>query len=78
MISNQPSYAPPSSDFANVPIYPPNNPAYLSGYPPSGYDNSQGNIYVNPSSAYYITISIRTIRELILYIIFLEILFSFI
>ena len=43
-----PSYIPPSSDFANVPTYPPNNPAYPSGYPSSGYDSSQGNLYANP------------------------------
>ena len=51
MVSNQPqlpAYVPPSSDFANVPSYPPNNSAYPSGYPPSGYDSSQGNIYANP------------------------------
>ena len=42
-----PSYIPPSSDFANVPNYPPNNPAYPSGYPSSGYDSSQGNLYAN-------------------------------
>ena len=48
MISNQLSYVPHSSDFANVPIYPPNSPGYPSGYPPSGCDSSQGNIYVNP------------------------------
>ena len=51
MVSNQPqlpAYVPPSSDFANVSSYPPNNSAYPSGYPPSGYDSSQGNIYANP------------------------------
>jgi len=48
MVSKQPSYVPPSSDFTKVPIYPPNNPGYPSGYPTSGCDSSQGNIYVNP------------------------------
>jgi len=33
-ITNQPAYAPPSSDFAKVPIYPPNNPGHPSDYPP--------------------------------------------
>jgi riboflavin transporter FmnP len=31
-----PSYIPPSSDYANVPNYPPSNPAYPSGNPTSG------------------------------------------
>ena len=38
-----PAYVPPSSDFSNVPTYP---PAYSS----SGYDSSQGNYYVNPQN----------------------------
>ena len=48
--SQLPSYIPPSSDFANVPNYPPtpNNPEYPSGYSSSGYYSSQGNIYDNP------------------------------
>jgi len=51
MVSTQsqpPAYVPPSSDFSNVPAYPPNNSANPSGYPTSGYDSSQGNIYANP------------------------------
>lgn len=49
-MSQLPSYIPPSSDFANVPNYPPtpNNPEYPSGYSSSGYYSSQGNIYDNP------------------------------
>lgn len=48
--SQLPSYIPPSSDFANVPNYPPtpNNSEYPSGYSSSGYYSSQGNIYDNP------------------------------
>jgi hypothetical protein len=38
-----PAYVPPSSDFSNVPTYP---PAYSS----SGYDSSQGNYYINPQN----------------------------
>jgi len=49
MVSTQSQpLVPPSSDFSNVPAYPPNNSAYPSGYPTSGYDSSQGNIYANP------------------------------
>ena len=46
-IKSQP-LVPPSSDFSNVPTYPPNNSENPSGYPTSGYVSSQENIYANP------------------------------
>ena len=48
MVSTQSQpLVPPSSDFSNVPTYPPNN-SDPSGYSTSGYVSSQGNIYANP------------------------------
>ena len=46
-IKSQPLVS-PSSDFSNVPTYPPNNSENPSGYPTSGYVSSQENIYANP------------------------------